>query len=76
MSNLENQKCILIGDSGEMDLQIYRRICETANFKNHISKILIRHVPGTPIQKTLDPRESFMGRSSELKAQIDEAVGG
>ena len=64
----------MIGDSGEQDLQIYRRLYDTANFKNRIGKILIRHVPGTPLQKTLHSCEYFYREISELKAQIDECI--
>jgi len=74
LSTLDRQRCLLIGDSGEQDLQIYRRLYDTANFKNKISKILIRHVPGTPLQKTLNPCEYFYREISELKSQIDECI--
>ncbi len=74
LSQVQNQKCLLIGDSGEQDLQIYRRICETANYGDKVNKILIRHVPGTPFQKSLHPRENFYSEISELKMQIESVL--
>jgi len=68
LSNIASQRCILIGDSGEQDLQIYRRVCETLAFAEHVEKILIRHVPGTPLQKTLHEREVFYREIEELRA--------
>jgi phosphatidate phosphatase APP1 len=68
LSQVERQKLIFIGDSGEQDLQIYRRICETPIFANRIEKVLIRHVPGTPRHKTLHERELYYGEISELTA--------
>lgn len=70
LSQLEKQRCVLIGDSGEQDLHVYRRICETANFGDRVERVLIRHVPGTPVQKALHPREIFYGDVKELKAQL------
>ena len=75
LSNVDRQKCILIGDSGEQDLQIYRRVCDTDTFGARVEKILIRHVPGTPLQKTLHPREVFYGEISELRKQLEQAMG-
>jgi phosphatidate phosphatase APP1 len=71
LSNLDRQKCVLIGDSGEQDLQIYRRVCDTASFGARVDRILIRHVPGTPIQTATHPREIFYGQIAELRAQLD-----
>jgi len=48
LSQVDGQKVYLVGDSGEQDLQIYRRIYETEKLGEAIEKILIRHVPGTP----------------------------
>lgn len=66
----ERQKIFMIGDSGEQDLQIYRRLCETENFVSKIEKILIRHVPGTPLQRTFHDRESFYRNVAELREQL------
>ena len=74
LSNLNGQRCLLIGDSGEQDLQIYRRICETATFGNQVERILIRHVPGTPIQKPLHSREYFYNTISELKNEVETVL--
>lgn len=43
------QKCLLIGDSGEQDLQIYRRVASTPQFKEKIGKIYIRELAGTTL---------------------------
>ena len=75
LSNVDRQKCILIGDSGEQDLQIYRRVCDTDTFGARVEKILIRHIPGTPLQKTLHPREVFYGEISELRKQLEQVMG-
>ena len=74
LSQVQGQKCILIGDSGEQDLQIYRRICETGNYGDKVKKILIRHIPGTPIQKIIHSRENFYTEISELKTQIESVL--
>lgn len=74
LSQVSHQKCILIGDSGEQDLQIYRRICETADYGEKVKKILIRHVPGTPIQKAVNKREIFYSELSELKQEIESVL--
>jgi hypothetical protein len=68
LSNVEKQKCLLIGDSGEMDLQIYRRVCSTPQIGEKVDRVLIRHVPGTPRQKTLSEREAYYNDLDELKA--------
>lgn len=70
LANLDKQKCVFIGDSGEQDLQIYRRIGETTGFGPKIAKTLIRHVPGTPRQKTAHAREHFYAEISELREQL------
>ncbi len=70
LSNLEHQKMIFIGDSGEQDLQIYRRLNDTEIFSKHIQKILIRHVPGTPMQKLLDSKEAYYGDIAELRLML------
>lgn len=71
LSNLGNQKCILIGDSGEQDLQIYRRVYETYPFMDKVEKILIRHVPGSPLQRPLHEKEGFYTSIEELEAQLE-----
>lgn len=75
LSNIDRQKCFLIGDSGEQDLQIYRRVCETPHFAEKVEKILIRHVPGTPLQKILHERESFYNDVDELRRQLSTILG-
>jgi len=75
LSNAERQRVFLVGDSGEQDLQIYRRVCETQAFVSRVEKVLIRHVPGTPLQKPLHPREGFYGELSELRAHFSPILG-
>lgn len=72
----DEQRCILVGDSGEKDLQIYRRICENPTFDRRVSHILIRHVPGTPVQKPLSEKEWFYNDLPELRAQLRDIIGG
>lgn len=74
LSNIERQKLILIGDSGEQDLQIYRRVAETEPFSDRIERILIRHIPGTPRQRTAHDRESIYGNVSELKEILLQTI--
>jgi phosphatidate phosphatase APP1 len=74
LSNIENQKCILIGDSGEQDLQIYRRVYETPQFRDRVEKILIRHLPGTPLPKPLGDAEAFYNDISELKQILNRII--
>jgi phosphatidate phosphatase APP1 len=74
LSNLEGQKCVFIGDSGEQDLQIYRRLCETENFEPRIKKLLIRHVPGTPVQRMFHEREVFYRDVAELRTQLLDLI--
>jgi len=76
LGNLEShQRCIFFGDSGERDPQIYHRIIENTNYSDKVEKILIRHVPGTPIQIPLDPREKFYNEISELPGHLDFILG-
>jgi phosphatidate phosphatase APP1 len=75
LSQVQNQKCFLIGDSGEQDLLVYRRVCETLNYQSKISRILIRHVPGTPRQRSRYPHERFYGDLDELKAELSPELG-
>jgi hypothetical protein len=70
LSHIDQQKCVLIGDSGEQDLQIYRRVYETPALGNKVEKILIRHVPGTPRQRTLHERELFYNDIGELRKEL------
>jgi phosphatidate phosphatase APP1 len=70
LSNMDNQKVILIGDSGEQDLQIYRRICDNEAFRDKIEKVLIRHVPGTPIPALVHEREILYSNISELREHL------
>jgi hypothetical protein len=70
LTNVDDQRCYLIGDSGEQDLQIYRRAGETSVFKDRIDKILIRHVPGTPYLNTLRDKEFFYREISELREHL------
>lgn len=71
LSNVGRQRCALIGDSGEEDLQIYRRLCATPLFRERVDRVLIRHVPGTPRHKTEDPRELYYSDIAELRRQLD-----
>ena len=73
LSNVEKQKITLIGDSGEMDLQIYRRVCATGSLGDKVDRVLIRHVPGTPRHKTLHEREIYYNDVEELKSLLDGA---
>ena len=74
LSNLDNQRVFLIGDSGEQDLQIYRRICDTEAFREKIAKVLIRHVPGTPLPALVDSREALYSNLTELREHLAELL--
>jgi phosphatidate phosphatase APP1 len=74
LTNIPNQKCVLIGDSGELDLQIYRRVCNTKSICDRIDRVLIRHVPGTPRLQKLEPRETYYNNVEELKAQLSSVI--
>jgi hypothetical protein len=74
LSNIETQKCVLIGDSGEQDLQIYRRIYETEAFSERVEKILIRHIPGTPLLRTLHDKEAFYNNPDDLRTHFREIL--
>ncbi|MBI1860477.1 MAG: DUF2183 domain-containing protein [Deltaproteobacteria bacterium] len=67
LTNAEKQKVYLIGDSGEQDLQIYRRVTSTPSFGSRVEKILIRHVPGTPLPRTLNDTEILYKDAAELE---------
>lgn len=69
---MSHQKLIFIGDSGEQDLEIYRRAYESLSDKNVVEKILIRHLPGT-VRKTTQGKEAYfqnLADLSELLRQI------
>lgn len=68
MTNVEKQRVFLVGDSGEQDLQIYRRVASTAIFSSKISRILIRHVPGTPAPGVLSEIERSYLNPIELES--------
>lgn len=70
LSNMESQKVFLIGDSGEQDLQIYRRICDNDAFRDKIEKVLIRHVPGTPLPPLANSRESMYTDLASLRTHL------
>ncbi len=71
----EEQQCLLIGDSGEKDLHIYRRLCDHPRLGKKVSKILIRHVPGTPVQSPINDKEVFYNRIEELAEHLHAIVG-
>ncbi|MBI4403924.1 MAG: DUF2183 domain-containing protein [Deltaproteobacteria bacterium] len=75
LSQVENQKCVLIGDSGEQDLGIYRRVCDTHRFGDQVLKVLIRHVPGTALPKAINQREAFYRELPELKQHLSGILG-
>lgn len=74
LSQVENQKVYLVGDSGELDLQIYRRVSETAKFGESITKIMIRHVPGTATPELRAGRELLFSNIWELQSQFAEIL--
>ena len=74
LGQAEKQKCILVGDSGEQDLAIYRRICDNPAFTKRVAGICIRHVPGTRAQKSFHPRERFYSSVSDLKSELAKLV--
>lgn len=70
LTQVDGQRVYCIGDSGEEDLAIYRRVAQ--DHGRHMEKILIRHVPGSSIP-TLQPEKEVLYRSlDELKAHFDE----
>lgn len=74
MTHVTNQKCFLIGDSGELDLPIYRRLAETPEFTQKVAKVLIRHVPGSPLPQDLHDRELIYHSLDELKAELTGVI--
>ena len=69
-SSITTQRCFLIGDSGEQDLQIYHRVSLTPGFESKVGKILIRHVPGTALLKTDSSLEVFYKDPTELESLL------
>lgn len=74
LSQVDHQKVYLLGDSGEQDLQIYRRIFETEKLSASIEKILIRHVPGTPLPELKHSKECLFSEISELERHFSEIL--
>jgi len=74
LSQVQNQKVFLVGDSGEEDLQIYRRLAENSEAGRSIKKILIRHVPGTPIPVLKLPSESLFTDIPSLYPHFQEIL--
>lgn len=70
LSNTDSQKFALIGDSGEQDLAIYRRIADNEEFGKRVERVLIRHVPGTQLLRTLHQREAVYGSLAELRTHL------
>jgi phosphatidate phosphatase APP1 len=70
LSNMGNQDCFLVGDSGELDLEIYRRICENKAFAHKVKNILIRNVPGTQKLVPGHPREVMYDSLEELRERF------
>lgn len=74
LSSITVQKTFLIGDSGELDLPIYRRVRDTSELSGRVTKILIRHVPGSPLPKDLGPEECIYHSIEELKVQLSSLL--
>lgn len=74
LSQVEKQKVYLIGDSGEEDLQIYRRVCESPQVDKAVQKILIRHVPGTSIPSLKSSKEILFSDIVSLRNHFDEIL--
>ena len=74
LSQVQGQKVFLVGDSGEEDLQIYRRVAENSDAQDSVRKILIRHVPGTPIPNLKPNKESVFTDIPSLKQQFQEIL--
>lgn len=75
LSNIDGQRVFLVGDSGEQDLQIYRRLCDTEAFGEKVEKILIRKVPGTPDPALIDAREAVYSDPQSLRSHFQEILG-
>lgn len=76
LNHVSHQRCALIGDSGEQDLQIYRRLCESAQYGSHVDKVLIRHVPGSPLAPVQAPREVIYKTIPELERELSFILEG
>ena len=68
------QKCLLIGDSGELDLQIYRRLYETPTFQSKIARVMIRHIPGTPVLEKRNDAEFFYDEIPEIVKEVESLI--
>ncbi|KAL1924128.1 uncharacterized protein VTP21DRAFT_7163 [Calcarisporiella thermophila] len=64
MSDFPGRKFILIGDSGEVDLEIYTRIAK--KYPNQVLKIFIRDVTTPHTKNTIAARPTFSGRALSL----------
>ncbi len=62
MKHLPERKFVLIGDSGEKDPEIYRKICR--KFPGRVRALLIRDIPERPLEEE---------RSRKLEEAIPEA---
>lgn len=69
LSNLNGQRCVMIGDSGEQDLPIYRRLSEHSSYGKKIESVMIRHIPGTLIPKTMN-QEHVYREIGELREKL------
>ncbi len=74
LMNVENQRVFLIGDSGEQDLLIYRRVAATTGFGRKIGRIFIRHLPGTPLPRLLSEKEQLYLSSAELDSTLQSLL--
>lgn len=74
LSQVENQKVYLVGDSGEEDLNIYRRVSETHPWNKNIQKILIRHVPGSKMPSLKRNNEVLFKDLESLKGHFAEIL--
>lgn len=74
LSQVENQRVYLVGDSGEEDLNIYRRVSETPSWSSAIQKILIRHVPGSRMPPLKRDNEVLFKDLDGLKSHLNEIL--
>lgn len=70
VSQEPNTRFLLIGDSGEHDLAIYRRICGSRDFGHRVVRVMIRHLAGTPLPDKLEARERFYSTVDELENEL------
>lgn len=73
---MTHQKCLLIGDSGELDLQIYRRLHETPTYQPKIARVMIRHIPGTPPLERRSEVEFFYDEIPEIVKEVESLISG